>query len=840
MLDILARQVASPVQFEKGLRTLYEQGVRIFVEVGPKHALQGFASDVLGDQRVLSLATNHPKAGDVASFNNALCGLWAAGLGAGRDSVGREVAQLQAGATAQPRPRPPERRSAGTGGDLERLLAEFVERGRKLLASEADERPAPTEPVVITGAALGLPGAERLFDDQNIQRLLNGEQGIDVIPARLRREMLDKHITRLVKSEDGLATFETIDRLDAVIKLAARAGAFDPAAEFGVDGERLAALGRHTQLAIAAGIDALRDAGIPLVLRYKTTTTGTQLPDRWSLPDEMRDDTGVIFASAFPGFEEMTDEVTRYTTDHMRRERMAALESLRARMLDHEGTDSVVLAEVERRIHDLGHQLEQEPYVFNRRFLFRILSMGHSQLAELIGARGPNTQINAACASTTQAVALAEDWIRAGRCRRVLIVAADDATSDTMMSWIGAGFLASGAAATDEVVEDAALPFDERRHGMLIGMGAASLVVESAAAARERGLTPICEVIGSVIANSAFHGTRLDVEHISAVMERLVTEAESRGVSREEIARETVFVSHETYTPARGGSAAAEIHALRQVFGANADRLVIANTKGFTGHPMAVGLEDVLAVKSLETGVVPPVPNFRDPDPELGIAQSVPRRRVSDPLRAAAGGRLRIADRHAAAAVDPGRRRPEARGGRAWPRLPDRGSRPLERVAAAGEWLRRSEARGRPAPAAGDRSGSALRSGPVRAPGERYVRATPGRARARDNAGGGGAGGGWRCAGGGCAGGGCAGGGCAGGRGARRRSRWWRCRWVLRRFGMRLSRLCCRWWRRRRVIRRICWIWILIWRLIWGSIRSSRRRCSRRSVSGMGSSVMIR
>ena len=128
--------------------------------------------------------------------------------------------------------------------------------------------------------------------------------------------------------------------------------------------------------------------------------------------------------------------------------------------------------------------------MFDRRFLFRILSMGHSQFAELIGARGPNTQINSACASTTQAIALAEDWIRAGRCRRVVIVAADDATSDTMMGWIGAGFLASGAAATDEVVEEAALPFDERRHGMLIGMGAAGLVVESAAAARERGAHP--------------------------------------------------------------------------------------------------------------------------------------------------------------------------------------------------------------------------------------------------------------------------------------------------------------------------------------------------------------
>ena len=45
---------------------------------------------------------------------------------------------------------------------------------------------------------------------------------------------------------------------------------------------------------------------------------------------------------------------------------------------------------------------------------------------------------------------------------------------------------------------------------------------------------------------------------------------------------------------------------------------MIANTKGFTGHPMGVGIEDVMAVKALETGVVPPVPNFREPDPELG------------------------------------------------------------------------------------------------------------------------------------------------------------------------------------------------------------------------------
>ena len=723
MVDILGRQVASPVQFVKGLRTLYDAGARVFVEVGPKRALQGFASDVLGDDRVLSLACNHPKPGDVMSFNPALCGLYAAGLGTALETPDAGTATLQAGATAQPR-RITERPAAtapapARGGDgfddatyrdLGRLFAEFLERGRELTGMAEDASARQTAPVVITGAALGLPGAERLFDDANLERLLNGGQGIDVIPGRLRREMLDKHVTRLIKGDDGTARFEVIDSVEDVIKLAGRAGAFDLHEEFGVDAERLQALGRNTQLAIAAGIDALRDAGIPLVQHYRTTTTGTQLPDRWGLPDALRDDTGVIFASAFPGLDEMTDEVTRHTVDRMRRERLAALESLRDRMLDHGNPDEVTLAEVDRRIHDVRRQFEHEPYTFDRRFLFRVLSMGHSQFAELIGARGPNTQVNAACASTTQAVALAEDWIRAGRCRRVIVVAADDATSDTLLGWIGAGFLASGAAATDEVVEDAALPFDRRRHGMIIGMGAAALVVESAEAARERGLVPICEVLGSVTANSAFHGTRLDVDHIGQVMEDVVAQAEARGVRREEIAGETVFVSHETYTPARGGSAAAEIHALRAVFGEAADRLVIANTKGFTGHPMGVGIEDVVAVKALETGIVPPVPNFREPDPELGALNlshggAYPLRYA---LRLAAGFGSQISMLLLRwTPVRDGRRRHPEELGYAY-RVAERGLAPL---AAAADRLRRAAARGRRAPAARRRPGARCHRG---------------------------------------------------------------------------------------------------------------------------------
>jgi acyl transferase domain-containing protein len=80
--DILELQIASPVQWVKGLETLYANGCRTFVEVGPKKALKGFVDDVLGAKPgVVSLFTNHPKTGELQSFNHALCGLYAAGYG---------------------------------------------------------------------------------------------------------------------------------------------------------------------------------------------------------------------------------------------------------------------------------------------------------------------------------------------------------------------------------------------------------------------------------------------------------------------------------------------------------------------------------------------------------------------------------------------------------------------------------------------------------------------------------------------------------------------------------------------------------------------------------------
>ena len=95
MLDILAQQVAAPVQFIKGLRTLYAAGARMFVEVGPKKALQGFAEDVLGaNGDVVALFSNHPKVGDIVAFNQALCCLYAAGLGRGTSDAVSETSAV--------------------------------------------------------------------------------------------------------------------------------------------------------------------------------------------------------------------------------------------------------------------------------------------------------------------------------------------------------------------------------------------------------------------------------------------------------------------------------------------------------------------------------------------------------------------------------------------------------------------------------------------------------------------------------------------------------------------------------------------------------------------------
>ncbi|MDP6932176.1 MAG: beta-ketoacyl synthase N-terminal-like domain-containing protein, partial [Myxococcota bacterium] len=498
--------------------------------------------------------------------------------GGGADAVARAVlpavqALVQALVTSIPRPELEASTGHQAGADTESPIAEqrSSEFREPVLTSARN-----VVSIVCSGASLGLPGGDEVFASDNIERILEGESRIRQLTESEQDRFLAKRVVRLRKdARTGQGTFEPVERREEVIRLAGVKSSFDFEESYGVNPDLSRAFDVTTKLAIAAGVEALRDAGIPLVRTYRETTTGKRVATGWALPESMRDGTGIIFASAFPGYSKL-------------------VEHLLSNGDDGEGR-------------------------FDRRFLFQILAMGHSQLAQFIGARGPNTQVNAACASTSQAISMAADWIAQGRADRVLVVGADDVTNETLLEWIGTGFLVSGAATTTAQVEEAALPFDRRRHGMILGMGAAGLLIEREDHVQERGMEPLARLLASRFVNSAFHGTRLDKDHIAEVMKDFIDEAvQSAGVDNQSFAADAMFMSHETYTPAKGGSAAAEIESLRHAFGESASQIVITNTKGFTGHPMGAGIEDTVALKALQYGRVPPIPNLKEPDPDLG------------------------------------------------------------------------------------------------------------------------------------------------------------------------------------------------------------------------------
>ncbi|HMK37470.1 MAG TPA: SDR family NAD(P)-dependent oxidoreductase [Desulfomonilaceae bacterium] len=665
--DLLGKQFAAPVEWVKTLRRLYSEGVRTFLECGPKRVMTNLTLDTLSND-VLALATNHPKKGGILQLMETLAALAAEGIpvdfsggsvdveshGAQRSSRRpelkivqsvRETVPVQTSALDAGVPEllegllDPELREIAGKKEFQRFLEIQGEPIRGLIKSgfqtfvknvlpmEQTVRQVKSEgmdfkPAVISGISAGLPSDVRFpFDRESLDDLILGRNFIKKVSKDGRRNMLEKNVERLVKGPSGEADLQVVEDLSGVIKLAGYFGEEEFIAEYGLDERLVRAMDVTTRLAVAAGIEALRDAGIPLIRMTRTTSTGHELPDAWALPPALRQETGIIFASAFPGMSSLVDEVTRQTAAQYgsgaKKRLIDFYTGLVERIRDDRERERVTKWFTEE-FHRFDPGGSEEMYTFNRDFLLRVMSMAHGQLAQLIKAQGPNTHVDAACAGTTQAVILARDWIRTGQAKRVIVIAADDVAGKTLLPWIGSGFLAMGAATTNGTVSEAALPFDDRRHGLILGSAAAGIIVESQELVSQRGMEGIATIEAGIAANSGFHGTRLDVEHISAMMEKMVERWEEQsGNSRNDLAKNVFFMSHETYSPKRGGSSAAEIRSLRNTFGDAARQIPIANTKGFTGHTMGVGVEDVVALRCLQKKMLPPIPNLKQPDPEF-------------------------------------------------------------------------------------------------------------------------------------------------------------------------------------------------------------------------------
>ncbi|MFA5903324.1 MAG: KR domain-containing protein, partial [Desulfobacula sp.] len=152
----------------------------------------------------------------------------------------------------------------------------------------------------------------------------------------------------------------------------------------------------------------------------------------------------------------------------------------------------------------------------------------------------------------------------------------------------------------------------EDRNGTILGSGAVGLVIESESCAKKRGMNGQCEILGTHIANSAYHTYNIDVPHMSREMNKFILKIEKQNnLKKEDYADKLLFMSHETYTPARGGSADAEVTALETAFAGHLSSICISNTKGFTGHTLGAAIEDVVLVKALQKRKAPPIANLK-------------------------------------------------------------------------------------------------------------------------------------------------------------------------------------------------------------------------------------
>uniref|UniRef100_A0A7S1B9C4 beta-ketoacyl-[acyl-carrier-protein] synthase I n=1 Tax=Corethron hystrix TaxID=216773 RepID=A0A7S1B9C4_9STRA len=490
---------------------------------------------------------------------------------------------------------------------------------------------------VITGVAAGLPGKDGpVFRSNNLTRLIEGDQCIGQISGSIRAAMMDKNIVQLVKEKDGTRVRKPVNTEADGIKLAAQLGDLNLSKDYGIPPGLAETMDLAAQVAVASGLEALKNA------RLLTGRTGD--PNEWSLPEQYRDSTGVVYASSFPAMDAAVGEVMRFlqskTVGAAAAERLVT--GLRNRLVRASpdrvlgDDDEAALARLLARAREADggggisdEAVERSTYEFDRKFLFRVLVLGNAQLAQIAGCRGPNTQTNAACAGTTQAIAMAQDMLISGRAQRVVVVAGDNASGDTLIPWLGSGFRVLGAATTKGVVKEAAVPFDKRRSGMLLGAGGIGMVLETEDSAQLRmekypDNKDIIKarLLATQYSNSAFHGAALCRKHIASELKRFLTDVEViHGINKSEIATHGVYLSHETSTHASAAQSCSgnEITALRDAFGDKlTSKILIVNTKGFTGHPMGVSFEDVAAVEILLRQRVPPVVNYKEKDEYLG------------------------------------------------------------------------------------------------------------------------------------------------------------------------------------------------------------------------------
>lgn len=251
------------------------------------------------------------------------------------------------------------------------------------------------------------------------------------------------------------------------------------------------------------------------------------------------------------------------------------------------------------------------------------------------GLKGLSWALNTACASGTDALGLAADLIRAGRCD----VCIGGGTEAAITEFSVASFIKLQALASkfNDCPERASRPFDRDRDGFVLGEGSAMFILEEYEHARSRGARILAEVAG--------FGSSCDAYHITAPLK----DGSGAALAVKEALRDAGMSGGEVqYYNAHGTSTRAndvgESNMLKLAFGEEqARRLRVSSTKSMTGHLVgaAGAIEAMFCVKAINEGFIPPTVNLENQDIEGGCdLDYTPNKGVSCSVDVAASASL--------------------------------------------------------------------------------------------------------------------------------------------------------------------------------------------------------
>lgn len=228
---------------------------------------------------------------------------------------------------------------------------------------------------------------------------------------------------------------------------------------------------------------------------------------------------------------------------------------------------------------------------------------GASHISMQFGISGPAYTISTACSSANHAIGQAFWMVRNGLAEAAITGGSEAPFSPGLLkAWEAMRVVSPGTCR----------PFSKDRQGLILGEGAAMLILEPLDRALARGARIYGEINGFGMSSDAGHITSPTIDGPARAMRAALADAslEPQQVS--------YINAHGTGTPTND---ATETRAIRQVFGAHADRLAVSSTKSMHGHALgaAGALEAVATLMAIHEQLIPPTANYATPDPECDL-----------------------------------------------------------------------------------------------------------------------------------------------------------------------------------------------------------------------------